>query len=199
MFYYLLFHTLVPLFGLRLKKVAGRENVPFRTPFIIAANHINWFDPLVLLAGLKPCLKTQVHFIAKTNNYWWLGAIPIDKNNKGKCLLRAADYLKKNKLVAIFPEGQRMSEVEVNQGKVGVAKLTLLTKTPVLPVGISGPRGRNLFQTITSFFKGPRPFSVSIGQPLKFKEYYGQEMNREILKEITGRVMRELLALAQNN
>ena len=93
----------------------------------------------------------------------------------------------------IYPEGTRGHSFELGKGKVGVAKMALWSKTPVVPMGIYGthllmPKGSH-----TPRIK--RLVEVRIGKPMRFDDYIGREEDPQALREITDRIMSEIASL----
>src|SRR5260370_5940949 len=93
-------------------KLVGRNNVPKKGPFIIAANHLSWIDIPLLPVYLSP----QMIFLAKEELFlgklgWllrFLDTIPVKRGEADRQLLRASDdLLKRGKVLTLFPEGTR--------------------------------------------------------------------------------------------
>lgn len=125
-------------------KIIGIENIPKNKKIILAGNHTNNFDCLLLMSSTK----RNIHFLAKVeltkgvkkiifNN---LGIIPVDRSKKDSNVLKIAEkYLSNNLVVGIFPEGT----TEKGCGyllpfKIGAVKLASDTNTEIIPFKISG-------------------------------------------------------------
>lgn len=144
-------------------KVEGRENLPQKTNFIIAANHVSFLDPVLIGAAVPK----RVYWIALRGfyNISWLKWV-MDKFESlptGSVSEKAAYLLMKNKNIGLFPEGTRSYDGKLREFKRGVAVLAIKTGRPVVPCAILGayvafPRGS----------KFPRLFSpvkIKIGKP----------------------------------
>lgn len=108
-------------------EVRGREIIPQRGPFILAANHISNLDPIVL--GIA-CPR-RLRFLAKeelfTNRVFnliirALGAIPLRRGvGDFKVIRKALKVLKREPLV-IFPQGTRTDDFATFRTGVGFLK-----------------------------------------------------------------------------
>lgn len=126
-------------------KIIGVNNIPKSGRVILAGNHTNNFDSVLLMSSTK----RNIHFLAKIeltkgikkiifNN---LGIIPVDRSKKsnGEVIDIAKKYLENDLVVGIFPEGT----TEKGCGyllpfKIGAVKLSSDTNTEIVPFKISG-------------------------------------------------------------
>lgn len=176
----------------------GVENIPPTGPFILAANHVSYIDPLVLGAT---CPR-PIHFIM-LREFWekpvigWIcrkaGSFPVDQQGPATgALRRALSVLHEGKGLGIFPEGGRSQEDRPLQAKGGVALLVLKSGYPLLPAAIVGteqalPKGRII----------PRPVKVTVryGTPLTFATP-PPERKREFLENTTKTAMEAIARLS---
>jgi len=195
-----------PLIKLWIKKINGLEHVPKSGPIILAANHSSYIEHMMFAAILVPLLDKKIHFIAKkehfesmTQSSWhalwsrYIGYIPIDRSKGEEALEAAKAYLEKNAIVIIYPEGTRTLTGRIQKGKTGVARLALWSKAPVVPVGIKGtfeimPKGKHIPRCKRATFM--------FGKPMYFEKYYKKEQTKEMLREITDVIMKEIARLA---
>jgi len=199
---------IAPIYNLWLRKVDGIENVPSKGPYIIAANHASYYDALLIPSIIAPKIEKEIH--ALVHSYYWKPfitrlflnlwkAIPVyvdkDKNSKEKneeATEKAVNYLKKNELVMIFPEGTRSYDGKLKKAYHGVAKLALKAKVPVLPVGIMGsnkvlPRGK-------AFPRFAR-CDVKFGRLMSFEKYCNKKPNEKTFEDITRQIMKQIAKL----
>ena len=126
-------------------KIIGVENIPKSGRVILAGNHTNNFDSVLLMSSTK----RNIHFMAKIeltkglkkiifNN---LGIIPVDRSKKSnsEVIDVSKKYLENDLVVGIFPEGT----TEKGCGyllpfKIGAVKLSNDTNTKIIPFKISG-------------------------------------------------------------
>ncbi|WP_156288596.1 lysophospholipid acyltransferase family protein [Oceanobacillus salinisoli] len=124
-------------------EIIGKEHIPNHKTFIIAANHISGYDPLLLSC----ILKRKIHFMAKVELFRnKLGqlffsavhAIPVDRQ-KGiviRPVRRALKVINQGEVLGIFPEGRRCRNGEIIKPKNGVAFFACKSNVPILPVAI---------------------------------------------------------------
>ncbi len=123
-------------------KIVGLENVPENEGFILCSNHRGYVDPVFLGLRMKPHLT----FMAKSELFEIpilspiikkLGAFPIHRG-KGdtQALETARQVVKDGKVLAIFPEGKRSKEGELNRFKSGAALIASQTGADVIPACI---------------------------------------------------------------
>lgn len=164
-------------------RVEGRENVPARGPFILAANHLSFVDSF----ALSPVVGRRVAYLTRAEYFelpgpagravrWALvrlGNVPIRRGPTRaavRALERIAVNLDEGRGVGIYPEGSRSPDGRLYRGRTGVGWLALETGARVLPVALEGtekiqPLGASLPRVF-----GPRP-TVRIGPPMDFSHY----------------------------
>ncbi len=198
-----------------IKEVRGKNNIPKRN-FILAANHQSHLDQVI--TGYI-CVPRRYHYLGQTDRYrgfgklllyilyFIAGVIQVNRE-KAESRKRAAglaiEALKKGATLIIYPEGTRTRTGEIQEGKLGVAKIFLRTGVPILPVGIKGTF--ELMPPGKTFPELKRIIKINIGKPLFFenekkaletgKIQEGAEAYQEILKKITDKVMEEITSLA---
>ncbi|MFH1877619.1 MAG: lysophospholipid acyltransferase family protein [Candidatus Omnitrophota bacterium] len=135
-------------------EVEGRDALPERGPFILAANHVSYFDP-PLLGFVMP---RRAFFLAKEelfknrlsrSFFKDLGGVPLKRESGDIQAIRTAlKILKKDPLV-LFPQG----EVGASMDKVnpGVGFLARRSGAPVIAARIEREdRSFNLFKNLFS-------------------------------------------------
>ncbi|MBN1492762.1 MAG: 1-acyl-sn-glycerol-3-phosphate acyltransferase [Candidatus Omnitrophica bacterium] len=125
--------------------VTGRENIQKNKSYIIVANHQSMGDIIVLYY-----LRTNFKWIAKSSLFkvpflgWGMslaGYIPLKRGQHGsirESFQEAINWIKRGVSVLFFPEGTRSLDAKLAPFKNGAFKLAAATKTPVLPVVITG-------------------------------------------------------------
>jgi 1-acyl-sn-glycerol-3-phosphate acyltransferase len=125
--------------------IEGLELLPASGPYLIAANHHNYLDGIVLgVAAPEPISflvmprvwrATPLHPMLHRH----IGSIPIDLGRADvSALRRALQTLEAGKVVGIFPEGPFSVRGRLEPGLPGVALLALRSGVPVVPAGIRG-------------------------------------------------------------
>jgi 1-acyl-sn-glycerol-3-phosphate acyltransferase len=142
------------LFRLFLRiEVKGAASLPKEGPYILIANHLSRFDPLLIIAAFP--LRPRMWFLAAagpTIAVPWRrmilrvlgGIIPIYEKNRrsGKVALRRAEsILAANGILGIFPEGQvGREEWRLQPVRPGAASISMRLGVPIIPVWIAGPQ-----------------------------------------------------------
>lgn len=123
--------------------IIGQENIPKEGKLILAGNHTNNFDSLLLISSTK----RNIHFLAK-KELWQgfkkiifshLGLIPVDRSKKDHNALEMAyKYLENNKVIGIFPEGTTEKGRGLLPFKIGAVKMAAEENAPIIPFIIKG-------------------------------------------------------------
>ncbi|HEX2981465.1 MAG TPA: lysophospholipid acyltransferase family protein [Anaerolineaceae bacterium] len=180
-------------------RVTGMENVPAQGPYVLAFNHVSYFDPPVIVAfwpdfpevvGADYLWKhALMSFFAKA-----YGGIPIRRGEVDRNALERIMLALRNRLpVMIAPEGTRSHEPGMKQGKPGIVYLIERTHAPVVPVGIVG--------TTDSFLKralsGGRPnIEMRIGTAFQLPEVNDPTLApKEIRQKKVDAIMEHIAAL----
>ncbi|MCJ7587799.1 MAG: 1-acyl-sn-glycerol-3-phosphate acyltransferase [Candidatus Aminicenantes bacterium] len=133
--------------GIRIR-VRGRENVAAGRPYIVMMNHVNFFDPLVLLAGFPGMARG----VEEESHFRWpvygatirrLGVIPISRKDRARAitsLKRAAAWIRSRPdySFVILPEGTRTLNNKLGPFKRGGFLLALETGLDILPIMQTG-------------------------------------------------------------
>jgi len=197
--YWVVKGALTPVLGVCFRvKVEGRENVPKRGPVILASNHRSFLDsifiPLVLLRRVTFVAKAEYFDDPKTAWFFrGVGQIPIRREGGSaseRALASAAEVLADGGVFGIYPEGTRTRDGFLHRGHTGVARLSLRTGTPIVPVGLIGTdevqpvdrRMPRLFRRVT----------VRFGEPLDLSRYADTDAEHLALRELTDEVMYEI-------
>ena len=183
----------------RLTHVEGLEHVPLQQPFIVAANHIDWLDGIMLLVALdKKIPYVPIRYVARVKSYQMLGSytIPIDPENRNGAMHEAEKHLTQNGVIGFFPEGKRNPSPRLLPGKTGCVRMAMRTGLPVLPMGI---RGKSHTSFISALWQLPsilRNTEVHIGEPLQIPTMKDEEISYAILQKHTRALMERLAQLS---
>jgi 1-acyl-sn-glycerol-3-phosphate acyltransferase len=184
------------LFGLT---VEGLEHLPERGPYLIAANHHNYLDgvvlgcavpaPIAFLVMPRVWRATPLHpFLHRR-----IGSIPLDLDRPDPgALRRALDALATGRVVGIFPEGPFSVRGRLERGRPGVGLLALRSGVPVVPAGIRGTyealAGRRFY------VPRRRPLTLRFGAPRRFTT--GSSASPRVARrEVTERIMADIADL----
>jgi len=178
-------------------------------PKIIAPNHPTTTDPFLVLMlapeQMSILIDDRLFKVPVFGRYLHrTGHIPVIPEhgrlayNAGKQLLQAGRTL------AVFPEGS-VSPLEggLYPPRTGVARLTLETGVPVIPVGIHLDRKRiRLIETeiegriVTGTWYLDGPYAMTVGEPMRFT---GSVQNRTHVRAISEQIIQRIAHLAQES
>lgn len=207
--------------------VVGRENLPKNGAFILAmGSHTTEVESVIVAAWLR---ERQLHFYAKSD-YWnrpglkgqaqrWymsaVGHIPVERGGS-RAVLKAiedgVEVLRQGEVLAVYPEGTRVSDGKVHGAYPGTVR-TLLNaicaereatgaapRIPVVPVGlvhmgsVTSPNG--------GFIPRRGEAMIRIGQPMHLTRAEMMALNNggnlarnTLTKELTSRMMRRIARL----
>ncbi len=177
--------------------VSGLEHVPQEGPLLLVANHLSWFDPL-LLYGILP---RQTWFFTKSEIFklpiiGWLcritGQIPVHRGSSDRAALeRALAYIREGRALLIFPEGMVVSHERLVAAHSGAAMLALRSGARVLPIAHTGTRRILRSFSRSSIF--PR-VTIQIGAPFTPTLPAGSSRKEE-LQAVTRQIMLAIAAL----
>lgn len=130
------------LFRVRTK---GVSNVPDHGPVVLCANHVSWWDPVLVAFALR----RPVHFMAKKElfRYPILGylfrkvyAFPVNRGKPDLGAIKAGiTILREGEILGIFPEGTRQKGTgRLGEMHAGAALFALKTGASVVPAAIRG-------------------------------------------------------------
>ena len=141
-------------------KVVGKENIPKKGRLVLAGNHTNYLDSLMLIS----VVPRQVHFMAKDALFKGfvgfflrgVGGIPVNRKIHDKdALINAKKTLDMDLCVGIFPEGtiNRTDDI-IMPFKIGAVKMSHDTDSTIVPFIITGEYKWFRRNTRIEFFKG---------------------------------------------
>ena len=178
-------------------RVEGLERLPASGPYLVAANHHNYLDGVVLAAALPEPIAFLVmpRVWRATPLHPWLhrrlGSIPLQLERPDVGALRGAlRALEGGRVVGIFPEGPFSVRGRLERGLPGVGLLAGRAGVPVVPAGIRGTYEALLGRR--GYIPRRHPLAVTFGSPRRFApEGHG----RNVRSSITQRIMDDIAAL----
>lgn len=182
--------------------VSGLENLPSEGGAILAPNHVSVIDsfflPAVLPRRISYVGKAEYLDDWKTRHLFpALGMVPIDRSG-GSAALRALDtaarILDDGELFGIYAEGTRSRSGMLHKGRTGVARLSMRTGAPIIPVGLRGTR-----EVQPPDQPVPRPFmavEIRIGDPIDPARFRARDGDPLLYREITDLLMFEISELS---
>jgi 1-acyl-sn-glycerol-3-phosphate acyltransferase len=179
--------------------VEGIEHLPEDGPYIIAANHHNYLDgvvlgvtvprPIAFLVMPRVWRATPLH----PPFHRHIGSIAVDLDRPDPAALRRAlDTLGAGGVVGIFPEGPHSVRGQLEPGLPGVGLLALRSGAPVVPAAIRGT-----FEALAGRrFYVPRrhPLALRFGPARRFTRPRPAS-GRAARQDVTERVMADIAGL----
>lgn len=155
-------------------KGEGLENLPDSYPFLICPNHLSYLDSFFVVS-LLPNRVVRRFFSLAYSDYVSRGitrflgslvrAVPVSADRNLQQTLRlAAEGLRRELVLLVFPEGERSIDGTLKTFRKGPAILATHLRLPVVPVGIRGsyeawPRGSNRIRF--------HPITIRFGRPIR--------------------------------
>jgi 1-acyl-sn-glycerol-3-phosphate acyltransferase len=183
-------------------KVEGKQHVPKQGAVILACNHRSFLDSIFL----PLVVRRRVTFVAKAEYFddpktaWFfrgVGQIPIRREGGAaseRALETAMEVLRSGRVFGIYPEGTRTRDGYLHRGHTGVARLSLRTGAPIIPVGMIGT---DEVQPVDSKMpKVGRTVTIRFGEPIAPARYGSRADDRMALRELTDEVMFEICQLS---
>ncbi len=155
----------------------GKENIPTDRNFIVAPNHISYFDPF--LAG--EATKRFIAFMGKKELFYnpvlaflldGLACFAVNREKLEVSTIKTALNIFKTQkwVLGIFPQGGIRRNGKIEKINKGFAVISKQMKTDILPVGITGCEEYNWIP-----FKGK--IKVAIGEPVSYNQEYSEIIN----------------------
>jgi 1-acyl-sn-glycerol-3-phosphate acyltransferase len=119
--------------------------------------------------------------------------VPIDRTDASAAedaIRTGLGILDQGNVLGIYPEGTRSPDGRLYRGKTGIARMTLETGAPVIPVAMvygtrKLPFGRKMPRVLVRF-----------GKPLDFSRYAGLSGDRFVERSITDEILYEIMMLS---
>ena len=154
-------------------QVRGLERLPKKGPFILTPNHQSYLDAPALM-GILPWRVFSRQFSVGTSEIFGTGIarkiaytlnlVPVDPDANLVPAMKAGAFgLRNNKVLILFPEGERSIDGSPKKFKKGAAILSANLDVPIVPVALAGfheawPRGKG--------FQQFRKLKVVFGEPI---------------------------------
>jgi len=150
------------LFGYTLH---GGDRVPTQGPLIVASNHSQYADPVLVCVAVPRRLqwmaKEELFVFPFRKFFEFIGSFPVDREGGGRAAIRAAlVFLAAGWALGIFPEGTHRGAGSAREAKSGAVVLALRSGASVLPVYVGklpGPLSR---------LRGEK-LHIFVGEPLQ--------------------------------
>lgn len=184
----------------RVKLVNG-DKLPRHDGVILACNHVAWIDWFII-GGLMPF---PPHFIMNHDFYnipvagkilKWARVIPIAPEFKRPDIMEkafdtAAEYLKNDEAVFVFPEGKVSRDGDSSEYRTGICRIHERAPVPVIPMAVRGMWGSWFSYSEGRCMKGPpkrwgrSKVEVLVGDPIPPEEFT-LELLQQRIEELRG-------------
>ncbi len=174
--------------------VRGDHHIPTQGPAILVCNHVSFVDAvLIMAASPRPIRFIMDHRIFQNRLLGWmfrlLKAIPIapqkeDPKVYEAAFQAAAEVLKDDEMICIFPEGAITRDGSLGEFKGGVMKILELHPAPVVPLAL-----HNLWGSFFSRIEGAamtKPFRRGVWSRVSLRagpSIAAHDVQPELLRE----------------
>tara|TARA_B100001248_G_scaffold201492_1_gene155759 strand:+ start:45937 stop:46581 length:645 start_codon:yes stop_codon:yes gene_type:complete len=185
------------LFGI---EVHGKANVPAKGAFILASNHVSYFDP----PATGCLLPRDLYYFARKTLFkpgfasWLLhniNTIPVDRDGDSdvSAFKRVFKVLKSGEGLTLFPEGTRSPDGTLQKAQRGVGLIACKTQVPVVPTRVYGA-----FEALKRGSKLPNlqaRMHIVYGPTLYPKDYDPGKSDPDRYQTASNRIMEAIAAL----
>lgn len=186
--------------GIYRGDIYGQANIPKTGPFILAGNHVSFFDP----PAFGGCLPREIAYFARKSLFkpGWpsqllknLNSIPIDRDsdNDIAAFRQVFSTLKTGKGILLFPEGTRSLDGELQEAKKGVGLIACRAQVPIVPARIFGT-----FQAYSRQQKIPDvtpAINVAFGPALELSSFDPGKSHPQRYQKVADHIMEAIRAL----
>ena len=177
---------------------SGLQNVPKKDAVIFAANHVSFYDP----PAIGAYISRPINYFARDTLFKGLfgkcllqiGTIPVARENAEiKSLKAIFRSLKANGLVAIYPEGTRSADGQLQEPKAGAGMIACKSKATVIPTRLFGT-----YEVFGRSDKSPKlggQIHIAYGRPMTATEIDPGKAHPERYLEASRRIMAEIAKL----
>lgn len=177
-------------------RVAGLDKFPSKGPLIVVGNHTGAME-VVLMGAHSP---RMIEFMGAVEMPWngWMGKvidlyglIPVYRGTTGNATMKMGiDVLRQSGFLGVFPEGG-FWEPGRQKAQSGVAWLSYVTQSPVLPIGFGDTRGK-----LAEIIRLKRPsFDMNIGDLLPTVQLDKSMSKKDALQQAAEEIMDAVWAL----
>ena len=180
-------------------KITGKEQIPYRTRYVVAMNHVSIFDPPLIGAFWPEQLEIigAADVFEKPGQGQILkayGVIPVHRGEYDRALFtRIIAVINAGYPLLIAPEGGRSHVTAMQRALPGIAYIIEQTHVPVIPAGLVG--------TTEDFWQRARrcqrpALEIRIGKPITLPEITARGAEKhEARQQNADLVMRYLAGL----
>ena len=178
--------------------VTGLEKLPQQGPFILSSNHQSYIDPFIMSSVLPRRAFNDLFSVGTSDIFGsklmrkvarMLRVIVLDPDSNLIPAMRAGAYgLRHDRVLILYPEGERSIDGTPRIFKKGAAILSMHLQVPIVPIAIEGfhdawPRGKS-FQKFT-------PLRIAFGDPINppAESEASEETYAKLTAELKSRIV----------
>ncbi|MGI8908277.1 MAG: lysophospholipid acyltransferase family protein [Candidatus Sumerlaeaceae bacterium] len=185
--YFWLFHSV---------RYRGQRNIPANGPMIFAPNHVSYYDPTLVGAGIPYPMRFmawdalfKVPLLKQILESY--GAYPVRPNTADKgSIEKTLKILKNGEAIMIFPEGVRSDDGSLKPFEMGVARMALQTGAKIIPVTVT-----NVYESWSAHRTLPKlfvPLTVKYHPPIEVPAHVPRPELRAKIEEINEQVAKPI-------
>ncbi len=186
-------------------RLEGAENLPVEGPVIIAANHLSFFDSVLLLFAFPRRVQAlgKAEYADRRITRWLFcgaGMIPVRRQQPADlagAFEQARAVLEAGHVLAIFPEGTRSPDGQLHRGHSGAAHLALETGAPLVPVGIIGTD--HILPTGARLVRPFRTATLRVGAPIRPECSGFTRSTNRARRALTDQLMTQIRQLSEQH
>lgn len=189
----LLFEYFTMLHSIRYR---GTRSLPTHGPVIFAPNHVSYYDPPLVNAGVPYMVRSMAwDALFRVPGLRALiaayGAYPVKVKSADKsAVAETLRRLKNGECLVVFPEGNRTEDGRLQPFEHGVARVALQTGSTVVPVTITGafeswPRTRPIPMPF-------RPIQVKYHPPIHVEPVTSREELKGAVEDLNARIAKPI-------
>ncbi len=148
------------------ERIAGKEHVPKTGGFILATNHISYYDPPFIgsATGREMAFFAKAELFAVPVLGWLISrtnAMPVKRGAVDRNALKMAiETIRKGYGLTVFPEGTRSKTESFLEPKPGLGLIASNARCPIIPAYVHGTN------RLKDVFLGREKLQVVFGEAL---------------------------------
>jgi len=187
-FLYLKFFVRILAYIIFPLKIINKKKILKKQKCLYVSNHLSWIDAVYFFfqAPGRPYMVAK----KEIRKNWFVRLVEkmcdiiyIDRENPEIAeIKKILDYLKRDRVISIFPEGTRNKQNrELQPLKSGATVFAIKTKAPI--------------QSVMIYKKGKafKKNYLFVGEPFYLEEFYGQKMTPELTEKADEIVRKNML------
>ena len=182
----------------------GTDNLDVDGGMVLAANHLSWFDPIVISHVMWDNNRPP-RFLAKDGLFrvpvvGWImrsaGQIPVVRGTRDAAVAvqAAVDAAQRGECVIVYPEGTITKDPDMwpMAAKTGAARIALTARVPVIPLAHWGAQQVMGPYKMEMRLLPRKTMHVIVGPPVDLSDLYDRPLDADTLHLATERIMADI-------